>query len=301
MPGIVARMHAIQGAMAIRREREKREQRRMSQIKKSREGGLDGSDLSLNYVEAKAPKTESSSLTAFHLGVVFILLGFLMVFSAMLSGNVKEVEWSRLLGVGATLIIIGLIMVMVNRIITEREEEELTKYVHQRLGRTRSGHALARDPEYGETGNQLLLPAHSMPGRVSRQGSRRMNSSGHNVSVKRKGLVKLKSTTSSGSRTSKASATATNSAQNNHTSNSDTNGKMPLVTVTTEVAAAPHTGLITTKTVETRVTVENEQVTVTSETEKLLTTTADSGSSSGKPVRKSSKRRKVNGDTESKG
>ena len=48
-----------------------------------------------------------------------------------------QADWSRLLGVGVAFIFIGLIIVMVNRIITAREEEELTQYVKQRLSRTR--------------------------------------------------------------------------------------------------------------------------------------------------------------------
>ena len=38
-------------------------------------------------------------------------------------------------------------MVMVNRIITAREEEELAKYVSGRLARTRSGYHIGRDME----------------------------------------------------------------------------------------------------------------------------------------------------------
>ena len=50
-----------------------------------------------------------------------------------------QADWSRLLGVGLAFIFIGLIMVMVNRILTAREEEELSQYVKQRLSRTRCG------------------------------------------------------------------------------------------------------------------------------------------------------------------
>ena len=52
-----------------------------------------------------------------------------------------------LLGIGVTFIMVGLIMVMVNRIITAREEEELAKYVSGRLARTRSGYHIGRDME----------------------------------------------------------------------------------------------------------------------------------------------------------
>ena len=160
-------MHAVQSAMAVRREREKREQRRQSQIRRSSSKSPRASDAShqseagqaaakapaladdQNEPESKAPHPTESSLTAFHLGVVFILLGFLMVFSAMITNSMMENNnWSSLLGVGVTFIIVGLIMVMVNRIISAREEEELAKYVSQKLARTRSGYQIgSRDVE----------------------------------------------------------------------------------------------------------------------------------------------------------
>ncbi len=141
-------MHAIQGAMAVRRERQKRQQRRLSkqqhQTGKRSSSPMPPQTPETPAVDLTPPKAEGS-LTAFHLGVVFILLGFLLVFSSMV-----QADWSsRLLGVGTTLILVGLIMVMVNRIITQREEEELAKYVRHRLARTRSGHAISSDPEDG--------------------------------------------------------------------------------------------------------------------------------------------------------
>lgn len=142
-------MHAIQGALAVRREREKREKRRLSRIERAKSPrSSDASNLEEGEIkgvpQAPPPKGESS-LTAFHLGVVFILLGFLMVFSAMITNSMVEGDMSSLLGVGVTFIIVGLIMVMVNRIITAKEEEELAKYVSHRLARTRSGYQLGRD------------------------------------------------------------------------------------------------------------------------------------------------------------
>ena len=49
-------------------------------------------------------------------------------------------------------------MVMVNRIITAREEEELSRYVKQRLSRTRSGHPFIREPD-GPPQPPLLPPS----------------------------------------------------------------------------------------------------------------------------------------------
>ena len=84
-----------------------------------------------------------------------------MVFSAMIITNsmMEGKDWSSLLGAGVTFIIVGLIMVMVNRIISAREEEELAKYVSTRLARTKSGYHLGRDLEAGHlhsTNSKLL-------------------------------------------------------------------------------------------------------------------------------------------------
>ena len=167
-------MHAIQGAMAIRRERQKREQRRQSQIRRMsgktatpRNSESVSGDIESPVPEPpKAPKADTS-MTAFHLGVVFILLGFLMVFSAMIITNSMEgKDWSSLLGAGVTFIIVGLIMVMVNRIISAREEEELAKYVSGRLARTRSGYHIGRDLDAGAEQQHLRVPRRAMSARV---------------------------------------------------------------------------------------------------------------------------------------
>ena len=163
----------MQGALAIRREREKREKRKQSRIERSNsksprtsdvsnlekgcvaaDGANGDGDGSRPLTEPPKPPKPESSLTAFHLGVVFILLGFLMVFSAMISNQMMEGDWSHLLGVGVTFIMVGLIMVMVNRIITAREEEELAKYVSTRLARTRSGYHIGKDLENHNESNQ---------------------------------------------------------------------------------------------------------------------------------------------------
>ena len=196
-------MHAVQSAMAVRREREKREQRRQSQIRRSSSKSPRASDASHASADQhaghpavpeepeKAPNPAESSLTAFHLGVVFILLGFLMVFSAMITNSMMQNNnnWSSLLGVGVTFIIVGLIMVMVNRIISAREEEELAKYVSQKLARTRSGYQIgSRDVEAAASAtsdqpqSQLQPPIQPqlrramstrVPGNVSRKASTR--------------------------------------------------------------------------------------------------------------------------------
>ena len=112
-----------------------------------------------------------------------------MVFSAMVTNSMVEGDWSHLLGVGVTFIIVGLIMVMVNRIITAREEEELAKYVSQRLARTRSGYNIgARDLEAAEAASSHHASLHLQHHRSSRRPSHQPRSASTRRSV-RKGSI----------------------------------------------------------------------------------------------------------------
>ncbi len=91
----LATMYAIQGAMAIRRQRQMRENRRMSQVKMSTKKGSTstprGSDAAasvgdaattaaVHFEEPKGPPKTETSQTAFYLGVVFILVSVLSNF-----------------------------------------------------------------------------------------------------------------------------------------------------------------------------------------------------------------------------
>ena len=81
-------MYAIQGAMAIRRQRQMRENRRLSQVRMSTKKGSTstprGSDAAASageaataaaaHYEPKSPPKTETSQTAFFLGIVFILL-----------------------------------------------------------------------------------------------------------------------------------------------------------------------------------------------------------------------------------
>ena len=140
----------MHGARSIRLERDKRKKRRQSQIERSNSKIPRYSDVS-NLEKGEAgqrdlpdppnPPKPESSLTA----VVFILLGFLIVFSAMITNSVMEGDWSHLSVVGLTFITVGLIIVMVKGIFTAREEEELAEYGTTRLAGTRSGYLIGRD------------------------------------------------------------------------------------------------------------------------------------------------------------
>ena len=192
----------MHGARSIRLEREKRKKRRKSRIERSNSKSSRNSDVSnLEKGEAgqsnlpdppKPPKPESS-LTAFHLGVVFILLGFLTVFSAMITNSVMEGNWSHLSGVGLTFIVVGLIMVMVDRSLTASEEEELAEYGTTLLTRTRSGYLIGRDLDNQDRLLQTKSPQLSASARLppkSAMGSNYVNSK--SASMRRANKVRRK-------------------------------------------------------------------------------------------------------------
>ena len=182
-------MHAVQGAMAIRRARQKRAQRRQSD-KRRQQKGDDGSrrpSCMSRDVESATPDKPKpgTSMTSFYIGIVFMLFGFLLIFSSMVPANVVNADWSRLLGVGVTFLLIGLLMVMVNRILSAQEDEELKRYVAGRLARTGSGQVLCRnrDPSIDFT---KLAP----PGMSSRRSSYR-DRAGSSRSINRSPSTKL--------------------------------------------------------------------------------------------------------------
>ena len=192
----------MHGARSIRLERQKRKKRRKSRIERSNSKSSRNSYVSnLEKGEAgqsnlpdppKPPKPESS-LTAFHLGVVFILLGFLMVFSAMITNSVMEGNWSHLSGVGLTFIVVGLIMVMVDRSLTAREEEELAEYGTTCLVRTRSGYLIGRDLDNQDRLLHTKPPQLSASARLapkSAMGSNHINSK--SASMRRANKVRRK-------------------------------------------------------------------------------------------------------------
>ena len=152
--------------MSISREHEKREKRRQSQIERSNSKSPRNSNVS-NLEKGEAgqrdlpdPPQPESSLTAFHLGIVFIVLGFAMVIVAL----IKRSHWSHTSGVGLTFIIVGLILVMVNRIMTANEEEELAK--QDRF--TRSDYQIGRD--LGLVGMASLVSQVALPAGLVAEG-----------------------------------------------------------------------------------------------------------------------------------
>ena len=104
---------AIQSAMAVRMEREKRHQRRLSKIRRESGVGVAGGGAGQSIICTKRqsvgsvgtmeeeegeevvvrpPDKSDSWVTTFHMGIVFILLGFIMIFSSMIPTSLIKVS-----------------------------------------------------------------------------------------------------------------------------------------------------------------------------------------------------------------
>jgi hypothetical protein len=91
-----------------------------------------------------------------HIGVVFLVLGAFLLVSGLLPGDLTQ--WSlqslggwfnELVITGAFALVVGAFLIILNSIISKREEDDLNEYVQRQLTRSRSGHRLVRDVETG--------------------------------------------------------------------------------------------------------------------------------------------------------
>lgn len=57
--------------------------------------------------------------------------------------------WNELVATGLFAIILGIFLIVLNCLISKREEDDLEEYVQRQLTRSRSGHRLERDVETG--------------------------------------------------------------------------------------------------------------------------------------------------------
>lgn len=97
-----------------------------------------------------------TSIGMLHIGVVFLVLGAFLLVSGLLPGDLTQ--WSlqslggwfnELVITGAFALVVGAFLIILNSIISKREEDDLNEYVQRQLTRSRSGHRLVRDVETG--------------------------------------------------------------------------------------------------------------------------------------------------------
>lgn len=173
-------MHAVglHSALAIKRQRMRRdEQRRARERRYSAQSGESGltspraSTGSLDHHGRHHKGTHGggraasqgmldtkvvTSIGMLHIGVVFLVLGAFLLMSGLLPGDLTHWGtkatggwWNELVAVGLFAIFVGIFLIILNRVIAKKEEDDLEEYVQRQLTRSRSGHRLERDVETG--------------------------------------------------------------------------------------------------------------------------------------------------------
>lgn len=173
-------MHAVglHSALAIKRQRKRRDEQKRARERRystqSTESGLTSPHNSMGSLadhrarprggagRGKAPgdgvgSKVVTSVGMLHIGVVFLVLGAFLLVSGLLpedvntwGSSITAGSWfNELVVTGAFAFAIGVFLVILNRIISKREEEDLNEYVQRQLTRSRSGHRLIRDVETG--------------------------------------------------------------------------------------------------------------------------------------------------------
>ncbi|OAD58219.1 hypothetical protein WN48_00368 [Eufriesea mexicana] len=144
--GRVVSMHAVglHSALAIKRQRKRRDEQRRARERRysaqSGESGLTSPRASTGSLDHQ-PRHHKSGHTNRSAGQ-----GMLdSKWGSKRSGS----WWNELVAVGLFVVFIGMFLIILNKVIAKKEENELEEYVQRQLTRSRSGHRLERDPETG--------------------------------------------------------------------------------------------------------------------------------------------------------
>ncbi|KAF2358713.1 hypothetical protein FHG87_010536, partial [Trinorchestia longiramus] len=153
----MVKMQAVQSAIAVRRQRTKWEEHKMGKLKRDSRVSLSSPRDSLVSMDGKVyfhdkgeGKTMYGQVTMFHVGIVFIVIGLMLVITAIIPGYAEGPTKKRkndILGTGTAFVFIGGVLTTVSRFISNNEERELNEYIQSRLARSKSGHRLVRDIE----------------------------------------------------------------------------------------------------------------------------------------------------------
>ncbi|XP_060522889.1 uncharacterized protein LOC132699915 isoform X1 [Cylas formicarius] len=154
-------MHGSAGlhsAMAIKRQRRQREvaKRRAAERRLSSKTNSMDSMEHLPTKRSSFNNTESYQVTSIgllHIGVCFLVLGLFLIGSGLLPDDLLSWKtggwWNELTMTGIFVTVVGLFLIVLNKIVSRKEEQELQDYVRSQLTRSRSGHRLERDVETG--------------------------------------------------------------------------------------------------------------------------------------------------------
>ena len=168
----------LHSALAIKRQRKRREEQKRARERRfssqSTESGFTSPRNSIGSLDIASKRGRRygsggknsggddvgskvvTSVGMLHIGVVFLVLGAFLLVSGLLPGDLAQ--WgsessggwfNELVVTGAFALGIGIFLIILNKIISKREEEDLNEYVQRQLTRSRSGHRLVRDVETG--------------------------------------------------------------------------------------------------------------------------------------------------------
>ena len=152
-------MQAVQSALAIRRQRSRREDQRRAKERRASGASLSTPrpsvvtlDGRVYFNEERENKRLLGQVTMFHVGSVFIVIGLMLTITSLVPGYVRSTTPERrndLLGTGCFCVFVGGVLTTISRFVSNNEEKELNKYIKGRLSRSKSGHRLVRDAESG--------------------------------------------------------------------------------------------------------------------------------------------------------
>lgn len=161
----VARMHSvgIHSALAIKRQRKRRDEARRARERRfsvqSTESYLTSPRNSIGSLDRgtrssrrnRPPLNPETSIGMVHIGVVFLVLGAFLLVAGLLPGDLAS--WggwfNELVMTGSFALFVGIFLLVLNRIISKQEDQDLSEYVQRQLTRSKSGHRLVRDVETG--------------------------------------------------------------------------------------------------------------------------------------------------------
>lgn len=178
-------MHSmgLHSALAIRRQRKGRAAQKKARERRfsvqSTESGLGGSRSSCgsprnsldgtehkHHHKKKLIKSKTGAgfeskvgIGMLQIGVVFVVIGVFLLGSSMIPSDfdnwkwqnifTAKAWWNELVITGAFSMMLGLFLIVLDKFISKKEEDDLTKYVEGQLTRSKSGHRLVRDVETG--------------------------------------------------------------------------------------------------------------------------------------------------------
>lgn len=159
-PTLGLQMHGLAGlhsARAISRQRELRAKKRAMRDRRlsSRTDSIDSIEPHHMRASLKTlPEAQlGASIGMLHIGICFLALGLFFIGSGLLPDDFISWRsvgwWNELVATGLFVSALGVFLIVLNRVMSKKEEEELNDYVQRQLTRSRSGHRLERDVETG--------------------------------------------------------------------------------------------------------------------------------------------------------